>query len=147
MIITVSKGDLFEGKTKAIVNPVNCVGVMGKGLALQFKQRFPLYFKHYKLLCDRGLMVPGQVDFYQSNDKYIISFPTKDHWKNKSKLSYVKEGIVSLYQGLNKYLVSSVNIPALGCGLGGLNWKDVKEIIVNEAKKHDTIITTLFEHR
>ena len=127
------KGDLLQDPSHAIVNTVNCVGVMGKGLALQFKQAFPNYFIAYKEVCNIGILRPGFMYTYKhtidNKHQYIISFPTKDHFKNPSKLQYIENGLLDLKRVIKKYNIQSIAIPPLGCGLGGLKWTDVEPLI------------------
>lgn len=127
-MITEGKGSIFDSDAEAIVNAVNCVGVMGAGLAKAFKDRFPHMNEQYEVKCSRGLLRPGQLDIYvvDSTPKYIINFPTKDDWKHPSRMEYIQEGIAALHFEVFKWKIRSVAIPALGCGLGGLDWKDVK---------------------
>ena len=126
------KGNILESDAEALVNPVNCVGVMGAGLAKQFKAKYPEMFDKYKELCKQGKFHGGHIHIYQIKCKrrFIINFATKVHWKDKAKLDYIKFGLGTLVYFL-KYtpLIKSSAIPALGCGCGGLNWQDVKEIM------------------
>lgn len=133
-MIKETKGNLLEAKTEAIVNAVNCVGVMGKGLALQFRQKFSEdYFKDYKRACQNGELQIGKVHVYKLNSKtnpqYIINFPTKDHWRGRSKSEYIESGLRSLKAEIGKRGIKSIAMPALGCGLGGLDWEEVKPFI------------------
>lgn len=127
-MITVGKGSIFDSDADAIVNAVNCVGVMGAGLAKAFKYKFPHMVEQYEVKCKLGLLRPGQLDIYviDSTPKYIINFPTKDDWKDPSLMEYIYDGISALHYEVFKWKMKSVAIPALGCGLGGLDWKDVK---------------------
>lgn len=117
------RGNIFDCQAVGFVNPVNCMGVMGAGLALEFKNRCPSYFREYKEKCRRGGIVPGRVDVCRSVWPWIISFPTKRHWKDKSQMEDVSQGLSDLvwYE-----FDGTVAVPALGCGLGGLSWVDVK---------------------
>ena len=129
------KGNLLEAKVEALVNPVNCVGVMGKGLALAFKQAYPDNFYYYKIACSLGEVKVGQM-FITANNSflypfYIINFPTKEHWKDPSKIEYVKDGLVALTKDIHRLQIKSIAIPALGCGLGGLEWKEVESLIIS----------------
>ena len=129
------KGNLLEAKVEALVNPVNCVGVMGKGLALAFKQAYPDNFYYYKMACSLGEVKVGQM-FITANNSflypfYIINFPTKEHWKDPSKIEYVKDGLVALTKDIHRLQIKSIAIPALGCGLGGLEWKEVESLIIS----------------
>lgn len=132
-MITLTSGDIFESNTDALVNPVNCVGVMGAGLALEFKKKFPENYRTYKATCDAGLMKPGLMCFHDygilSTPRYIINFPTKDHWKEQSKSWYIESGLAALYLYVKDHGIESIAIPALGCGLGGLDWNKVKSLI------------------
>lgn len=133
-MIKETNGNLFEAKTEAIINAVNCVGVMSKGLALQFRKNFPEdYFKAYKTACQNGELKIGKVHVYalnnDTNPKYIIDFPTKDHWREKSKPEYIESGLQSLIETIEKRKIKSIALPALGCGLGGLNYKEVRVLI------------------
>ncbi len=129
-IVFFKSGDLFLEDAQALVNPVNCVGVMGAGLALAFKKKYPRNFQDYKRICDRGELRPGQILSYQENGVTIYNFPTKDHWKDPSKLEYITEGLASLIEHLNQDRPSVVNLPSLGCGLGGLQYSVVKPIML-----------------
>ncbi len=132
MIVQV-KGNILHDQSEAIINTVNTVGVMGKGLALQFKKAFPENFKVYKRACDKKELVTGQVLTVLleslSPPYYIINFPTKSHWKGNSKLEYIEEGLVDLKREVKRLGLKSVAIPPLGSGLGGLNWSDVESLI------------------
>ena len=132
-MIDYKKGNLFEEQTEALVNTVNCVGVMGRGIALQFKKIFPDNFKEYQKACKAGEVVPGKMFVYKTNQlinpEYIINFPTKRHWKGKSSINDIKDGLIALREDIINYNIKSMAIPPLGCGLGGLNWSDVKSLI------------------
>ncbi len=129
------QGNILKDKSEAIINTVNCVGVMGRGIALQFKQIYPDNFKIYKKACDKGEIQIGKMFVFPLDSlfspKYIINFPTKKHWKEKSKLEYINSGLTDLKNTIRKYNIKSIAIPPLGCGLGGLNWKEVKYLINN----------------
>ncbi|MGC8605526.1 MAG: type II toxin-antitoxin system antitoxin DNA ADP-ribosyl glycohydrolase DarG, partial [Desulfomonilaceae bacterium] len=128
-----AKGNLLEADAEAFVNTVNCVGVMGKGIALQFKRAFPENFKKYRVACKAGQVVLGRMFTHTtsslSNPKYIINFPTKLHWKNKSRLEDIKSGLENLAQETHRLGIKSIAIPPLGCGAGGLEWKVVGPLI------------------
>ena len=132
-MITEVYGDIFETDAKAIVNPVNCVGVMGKGLALEFKKRYPKMFKEYQKICEMGSLEPGILHYYTGEDseKTIINFPTKRHWNSPSKIEYIAIGLsaLSYSQSVKQINIESLAIPALGCGCGELDWKDVRKLI------------------
>ncbi len=136
-MITETKGNSLEAKTEALVNAVNCVGVMGKGIALQFKQKFPAdYFNAYKLACQNGELAIGKVQVYElknveTNPRFIINFPTKKHWREPSKIEYIESGLQSLVKAIERYEIKSIAMPALGAGLGGLDYEEVKPLIEN----------------
>lgn len=120
-------GNIFDTNAQCLVNPVNTVGVMGAGLALKFKRQYPHMFNMYKLHCNSGTLKVGSLMFYKSsvekNSKIICLFPTKEHWKNPSKIEYIKLGLQSFVQYYQEWNITSVAFPLLGCGLGGLDWE------------------------
>lgn len=128
------KDNIFHTIAAWKVNPVNCVGVAGKGLALQFKKRYPGNFKLYQTWCKCGDARPGVVlpDYSAS----VISFPTKVDWRAKSDILYVREGLIALGNCIRAMGIKSIAIPALGCGLGGLEWSDVR----NELRRFDRML-------
>lgn len=132
-MIQIKTGDILTADAEALVNTVNCVGVMGRGIALQFRNAFPDNFRAYKAACDRKEMASGKmfvVDLNRfENPRLVINFPTKAHWKGKSRLEDIKVGLVDLVRVLREHRVKSVAIPPLGCGLGGLNWAEVRPLI------------------
>lgn len=129
-MIVFKTGDLLESNCHAIVNTVNCVGVMGKGLALQFKQKFPDNYTHYRKYCLDGHLRPGKVYAYLTdNNQYIFNVATKDTWHKPSKYEWVAVGLTELKDFCKWYKIGSIAIPPLGCGNGGLEWSRVKEMI------------------
>ena len=129
MMIEYTSGNILDTDAEALVNPVNCVGVMGAGLALQFKHRFPGNFKLYKKACDEGKVALGRM-FVTKGAKTIINFPTKQHWKDSSRYESIQSGMSALNREISERGISSIAIPALGCGLGGLEWGRVKDIML-----------------
>ncbi len=129
-MIEYKSGSILTEDVEALVNTVNCVGVMGRGIALQFKNAFPANYKAYASACKRGEVVPGRMFVYETsemiNPRFIINFPTKRHWKGKSRLEDIDTGLTALKQELRERDIRSIAIPPLGCGLGGLDWKEVK---------------------
>lgn len=127
------KGDLLSSTAEALVNTVNTVGVMGKGIALQFKNRFPQNYKIYQEACRKGTFKTGQVLVVREGDllhqKTIINFPTKSHWKGDSKYEYISSGLEALKKAIIENDIKSIAIPPLGCGNGGLDWDRVKAMI------------------
>lgn len=132
------KGNLLESKADALVNTVNTVGVMGKGIALQFKNKYPYNYKVYRDACKKGTFKTGEVLVVQEADllgqKFIVNFPTKAHWKGASKYEYIASGLKALKQAMKDYNIASIAIPPLGCGNGGLEWNKVKNMIEEELK-------------
>ncbi len=130
-----SSGNLLRADAEALVNTVNCVGYMGKGIALQFKQAFPENFREYEKACRLGIMKPGKVLVFETgmimNPKYIINFPTKRHWRGNSRIEDIKDGLTSLVDEIKLRKIKSIAIPPLGCGNGGLDWSIVKPLIQN----------------
>lgn len=139
MTIIFTDGNLFETTAQAIVNTVNCVGVMGKGVALEFKKRWPDNYKAYKRACDARDLRPGRLLIFDRKSllsspfpRFLVNFPTKDHWRSKSKISYIELGLDSLVLEIEKYGITSIAMPPLGCGNGGLDWEEVRPIIVDK---------------
>lgn len=123
-------GDIFETKCTTIVNTVNCVGVMGKGIALEFKKRYPCMFDEYVYRCKEGKLKPGEPYVYQDLlGTKILVFPTKDHWRSPSRLSYVVDGLDWFVKHYKEYDIDSIAFPPLGCGNGGLSWSVVGPIM------------------
>ena len=128
-------GNIFDSTAKTLVNTVNCVGVMGKGIALDFKNKYPTMYKEYVKLCHAGEIKPGKPYLYQ--DLYgtsILNFPTKEHWRSPSKLSYIIEGLDWFCENYQKYDISSIAFPPLGCGNGGLSWEVVGPIMYSKLR-------------
>lgn len=129
-MIKVLLGNIFDSKCKTIVNTVNCVGVMGKGIALEFKKRYYDMFLDYKFKCDREEVVVGKPYFYNdSSGKQILNFPTKNHWRGKSELSYITEGLDWFINNYKENNVESIAFTALGCGNGGLSWDVIGKVM------------------
>lgn len=125
-----TSGDMFELPVDIRVNTVNCVGVMGAGVALAFKTRYPAMFHAYKKACDAGEIRPGTLNIWRAPAEWIINFPTKRHWRENSKYEDVEDGLKALRTYLDSLGRSvRVALPALGCGHGGLNWSRVSELI------------------
>jgi len=132
-MIHMASGNLLMAKTEALVNTVNCVGFMGKGIALQFKKAFPDNFRAYEHACRAGQVKPGRMFVFQTgkmfNPKLIINFPTKRHWKGKSRPEDIESGLKALINEVKNRNIRSVAVPPLGCGLGGLEWSYVRSKI------------------
>jgi len=129
-MIEFKTGNILKEQAEALVNTVNCVGIMGRGIALQFKNVYPLNYKEYESACKRNEVKPGQMFVVKVSEltvpKYIINFPTKRHWKGNSRIEDIDSGLVALVSTIKKLGIKSVAIPSLGCGLGGLNWGEVR---------------------
>jgi O-acetyl-ADP-ribose deacetylase (regulator of RNase III) len=123
-------GNLLQADAEALVNTVNCVGVMGKGIALQFKQAFPENFRVYQRACQAGEVQPGRMLVFESggltSPGYIVNFPTKRHWREDSRLEDIEAGLTALVEEVRRLGIRSIAVPPLGCGNGGLNWADVR---------------------
>ncbi len=142
-------GDILKADVEALVNTVNCVGVMGRGVALQFKNRFPANFKAYKVACDKGEVQPGRMLVYDlgllNSPRWIINFPTKRHWKGKSRIEDIEAGLVALKAEIASRGIASIALPPLGCGLGGLDWAEVRPLIENALGAMPNLRVVLFE--
>ncbi len=136
MMISFKKGDLLSADVEALVNTVNTVGVMGKGIALQFKNRFPNNTKIYQKACKAKTFDVGEVLVVREGDllnsKIIINFPTKKHWRGDSKYEYISSGLIALKEAILSNGIKSIAIPPLGCGNGGLEWERVKTLMESE---------------
>jgi O-acetyl-ADP-ribose deacetylase (regulator of RNase III) len=129
-MIIYKKGDLFNSECQTLVNTVNCVGIMGKGIALAFKNKYPKMFLSYKSICNKGLLKPGTLQLYTKYDKFILNFPTKLDWKNPSKIEYIEEGLKKFVETYKDKNITSIAFPLLGCNNGGLTWeKQVKPLM------------------
>lgn len=149
MAITFKKGgSLFDEAVEAIVNPVNTVGVMGKGLALQFKKRFPDNYNLYRASCKNDEVHTGQmfITHTGSSPRMIVNFPTKEHWRGKSKMSYIVDGLDDLAKVIVDENIASIALPPIGCGYGGLQWAEVKPLIEEKlAEVGDNVAIVVFE--
>jgi len=148
-MIEITRGNLLEAKAEALVNTVNCVGHMGKGIALQFKKAFPENFNSYERACRAKEVRPGRMFVFETrsmfNPKYIINFPTKRHWRGKSRLEDIEVGLQALVEKVRKLEISSAAVPPLGCGLGGLDWGTVRSMIEKAFAELPEVRVILFE--
>ncbi|MGC4867462.1 macro domain-containing protein [Micromonospora sp. DT53] len=132
-MITIAQGNLLAADAEALVNAVNTVGVMGKGIALQFKRAYPANYAAYRAACAATEIRLGQVFLYDSArpgpGRYVINFPTKGHWRTSSKVADVQAGLSDLVRVVRAHGISSVAVPALGCGNGGLDWGEVRPLL------------------
>nr|WP_321401929.1 macro domain-containing protein [uncultured Desulfobacter sp.] len=142
-------GDLFKEDAEAIVNTVNCVGAMGRGIALQFKKAYPANYKAYASACKHKQVVPGKMFVFETggmlNPQFIINFPTKRHWRGKSRIEDVESGLQDLRAVIERHNIRSIAIPPLGSGLGGLNWSEVRERIERALSNLENVKVVIFE--
>ncbi len=136
-------GDILLARTQALVIPVNIVGVMGAGLALEFKKRYPDNYRAYRSACQSGNLVVGRVFTYTlpkgPGTRYLINFPTKRNWRDNSRLDDIELGLLALVMEAHRLDLVALAIPALGCGFGGLEWSEVRPLI------HDAFTGQPFE--
>jgi O-acetyl-ADP-ribose deacetylase (regulator of RNase III) len=129
-MIVHTRGDLLKADVEALVNTVNCVGSMGKGLAAQFRDAFPDNLRAYEVACKRGEVRPGRMFIVEaggaSHPRWIVNFPTKRHWRNGSRMADIDAGLTALVGDVQRLGIRSIAIPPLGCGLGGLDWNLVR---------------------
>lgn len=128
-MLTYVRTSLFESPAQTLVNTVNVVGVMGKGIALQFKDRYPDMFKAYKKLCDNQSLGIGKLHLWRATDHWVLNFPTKTTWRQPSKIEYIEAGLETFQRAYKQMGISSVSFPPLGCGNGNLRWADVKPVM------------------
>jgi len=148
--IKFEKGNLLEANVDALVNTVNCVGIMGRGVALQFKNAFPDNYDAYKQACELEQVQPGRMFVFETgqlNPRYIINFPTKRHWKGKSRMEDIESGLTALEEEVRRRRIKSIAIPPLGSGLGGLNWMDVRPKIIGALEPIEGLEVEIYEPR
>ena len=148
-MIEIAKGNILEADAEALVNTVNCIGFMGKGIALQFKQAWPANFKAYESACHAGEVVPGRMFIFDNgrliNPRYIINFPTKRHWRSKSRIADIRSGLTALIADVRRLNINSIAVPPLGCGLGGLDWSEVRPLIDSAFSELPDVRVLLYE--
>ncbi|HEY0231073.1 MAG TPA: macro domain-containing protein [Dokdonella sp.] len=150
MSIETASGDLLKAdRVDALVNTVNCVGVMGKGIALQFKLKWPENYQAYEAACRRGEVQIGKMFVCDlgalATPKYIINFPTKEHWRGRSKIAYIRAGLLDLVEQIRSLNISSIAVPPLGAGNGGLAWDEVRPVIEEAFRELPDVEVKLFE--
>jgi O-acetyl-ADP-ribose deacetylase (regulator of RNase III) len=121
--------NLLESNAQTLVNPVNCVGVMGKGMAAEFKRHYPEMFIAYQHICVTGHLAPGTLWLWQSPGRWVLNFPTKNHWRNPSRLEWIEAGLVNFVSEYSNSGITDIAFPRLGCGNGGLSWDDVQPLM------------------
>ncbi len=148
-MIEFKSGDILRDDAEALVNTVNCVGVMGRGIALQFKRAFPQNFKAYAAACREEAVQPGRMFVFETQQlsppRYIINFPTKRHWRGKSRMSDIEAGLEALVDTLREKGIRSVALPPLGSGLGGLEWTEVRARIEAALRPLSDVRVTVYE--
>lgn len=149
MMIESKHGDILTAEAEALVNTVNCVGVMGRGIALQFRKAFPENFRVYAEACKRGEVRPGSMLVFETGlltgPRYIINFPTKRHWKGNSRIADIDAGLIGLLAEVRKREIRSIAVPPLGCGLGGLDWGEIRPRIVQAFADEPDVRVLVYE--
>lgn len=150
MPVNITRGDLLkQHDVDAIVNTVNCVGVMGKGIALQFKNKWPANFELYRRACKAGEVRPGRMLVFDAGayaqPHYVFNFPTKEHWRGKSRIEFIRDGLEDLIRHVKRLGIRSIAVPPLGCGNGGLQWFDVRPLIEEAFAQVPDVDVRLFE--
>ena len=148
-MIEYKQGDILQDDAEALVNTVNCVGAMGRGIALQFKKAFPANFKAYAAACTKAEVQPGRMFVFKTgqitNPRYIINFPTKRHWRGASRLEDIDSGLQALVETIGQYNIQSIAVPPLGSGLGGLDWVVVKPRIAAALQPLTDVHVVIYE--
>lgn len=133
-MIELTRGNLLEAEVEALVNTVNTEGIMGKGIALQFRKAFPDNYQAYLKACKAGRVRPGHMFVFDRQTftlpRYIINFPTKRKWRQKSRMADIESGLAALVAEVHRLGIGSIAVPPLGCGLGGLPWPEVKRRLI-----------------
>lgn len=147
-MIEFKHGDILRDEAEALVNTVNCVGVMGRGIALQFKNAFPENFKAYAIACKKEEVQPGRMFVFETgkltNPHYIINFPTKRHWRGQSRMVDIEAGLIALVETIQQYNIHSIAMPPLGSGLGGLDWSEIRPRIENALRPLTDVHVSLY---
>jgi len=144
--VRILEGDLLKSSVHALVNTVNTVGIMGKGVALAFKKRYPDMYRDYVERCDRGEVRLGEPYVYQASDHVIVNFPTKQHWRSVSRLSDIEAGLDYLEGHYKEWRIKSLAVPPLGCGNGQLEWRVVGPILLRHLKRLDIPVELYAPH-
>ncbi len=148
-MIKITRGDILKADAEALVNTVNCVGFMGRGIAAQFKRAYPANFTAYQAACKRQEVQPGKMMIVETGEltgpHWIINFPTKRHWRNGSRLEDIDAGLIALITEIQRLQIKSIAVPPLGCGLGGLDWSVVRPRIERAFSALPNVTVLLFE--
>ena len=126
---------ILESPAQTLVNTVNCVGVMGKGLAHEFKAREPSMFEAYKRICDQKVLVPGKLWLWRGSSSWVLNFPTKIHWRSPSKLEWIEQGLEKFVAAYAEQAITEISFPRLGCGNGNLDWEDVRPLMEHHLRQ------------
>lgn len=129
IMLTYRRTSVMDSPAQTLVNTVNCVGVMGKGIAKAFRERYPAMFEAYKRLCDNKLLQPGILWLWQGEDHSVLNFPTKVHWRSPSRIEWIEQGLQKFVASYEARGITSISFPRLGCGNGGLDWAEVRPLM------------------
>ena len=148
-MVKVIRGEtIFDSNAQTLVNTINCVGVMGKGIALEFKNRYPAMFDKYKSFCDKGVFKPGVLWIYKAEDgKWVLNFPTKIDWRNPSKIEYIEEGLKKFVEIWEEKGIKSIAFPLLGCSNGGLDPDEVIPLMKKYLEQCDGLKAYIYDDR
>ena len=145
MSVKVVQGDMFKSSAQTLVNTINCVGAMGKGIALEFKKRYPAMYDRYRQLCKNGLIQTGKLWLYKADDgKWILNFPTKRHWRNPSKVEYIEQGLDKFVKTYKEKGIISIAFPMLGCSNGGLDKNEILPIMQKYLEQCDGLEVEIY---
>ena len=144
--ITYVDHSLFDSDAQVRVNTVNTVGVMGKGIAKEFKRRYPEMFEKYKEECDTGRLKIGKLWLYKATDKWILNFPTKRHWRGRSKVEYIESGLEKFARTYEEKGITSISFPMLGSSNGGLDWETQVKPLMEDYLKDLPIEVRIHEY-
>ena len=139
------RGNLFTSNAKVLVNTVNTVGVMGKGIASDFKKYYPKMFEEYKERCNTNRLNIGDLHLYKTSNKWILNFPTKEHWRSPSRIEFIEEGLKKLIKESHRLQINDIAMPKLGCGNGGLDWESQVKPLVEKYLKKSPINVSIYD--
>jgi O-acetyl-ADP-ribose deacetylase (regulator of RNase III) len=149
IMVELTQGNILKAEAEALVNTVNCVGFMGKGIALQFKKAYPDNFEDYRKACAAGEVQPGRMHIFELrsmlNPKFVINFPTKRDWRANSRYEDIEAGLEALVADVRRLGITSIAVPPLGCGLGGLDWNRVRPMIETAFAPLPSVRVLLYE--
>ena len=143
-MIRYMSGDMLRSSATALVNPVNCVGVAGAGLARQMRAAFPAAYTAYRVACENGTLSIGSILATPVEDRYVVHFPTKEHWRRPSRIDYIALALPALADWIQDVSLASIAVPALGCGLGSLNWSEIRPLIVQHLEPLEKVDVQIY---